>query len=95
MTRGKGKSFLVNTAEENGQISLANEEMRSEKKTESVKYPKMPISAACSTPGLPQPPQTGIAPGHLGLQILHPGFLRGRGRSVYTSERLGLISRRM
>lgn len=90
MTRGKGKSFLVNTAEENGQISLANEEMRSEKKTESVKYPKMPFSA-----GLPQPPQTGIAPGHLGLQILHPGFLRGRGRSVYTSERLGLISRRM
>lgn len=58
MTRGKGKSFLVNIAEENGQISLANEEMRSEKKTESVKYPKMPFSAACSTPGLPQPPRT-------------------------------------
>lgn len=38
----------------------------------------MPFSAVCFTLGPPQP--TWIAPGHVGLQILHPSFLQGRIR---------------
>lgn len=69
--------------------------MRSEKNTESFKYPEMPFSAVCSTLAFPSPQEQGLLWATWGCKFPIPISCKGRRRSVYISERLGFISRRM
>lgn len=76
---------------------MDSEERRSEKKTETVKYPNMPFSAACFAPGFsPAPADVGCCrpPGAANSPSLFPAG-EEENSSLYISKILVLISRRM